>query len=274
MNSYLPFFRYSDIYIIDKGSSYPELFTYYQELKNLGVNIINSTPMENGPSGPGGLNDLYKDIEPNKSDCDYYVVTDPDIELDGCPKDMLERYADILDAENDIEIVGPMLKIDDIPDSYPAKEICLWRHVEQFWNKTPQKKKALGKTIYVQNAPIDSTFGLVRQKTKYQRLLQGYRTYFPYEAKHLDWYITPENIESDQQHYIDNSNNTVSSWGSRLLKSQPKFDKLVADQRIIQSVQRKWGKLVPYSLYLGEQGERNRFVDRNILSLIIKWLKS
>ena len=122
--SFRPLFNCANIYIIDKGSDYQQLLNYYEELKKEGINIIYSDPMIGGADGPGGLNDLHKEIDKYKDQYKYYAVTDPDISLEGCDDDLLSIYASFLETFPDINIVGPMLRIDDIPKDYPAREWC------------------------------------------------------------------------------------------------------------------------------------------------------
>ncbi len=251
IESYQRFFKNKDIYIIDKLSTYEPLKEYYKRLEKSGITVIYSEPMTSGPSGPGGLNDLYKEINKYKNNCDYYVVTDPDISIKGCKKDLLEVYASLLDEYPNIDIVGPMLTIDDIPYDYPAREICFVLHRRQFWKKKPCHLTVNGKGIYVQKAPIDSTFGMVRGNVSYKRLMTGFRTYHPYDAKHLDWYITPENMAEDQHSYLKNhSDNKISHWGTKLFKRQPNFNELSGENRKIFTTRSRFGRIQLVSKYL------------------------
>ena len=226
-------FACQNIYLIDKGSDYRPLIDYYNELVKEGMHIIYSNPMISGPDGPGGLNDLHIEINKYKDKYDYYAVTDPDISLEGFDEDILNVYAQLLDHHPEIDIVGPMLKIDDIPEKYPPREWCFKRHVEQFWHKKPEKIELNNKDIYFQKAKIDSTFGLMRATTSFVRLLDGIRVYAPYEAKHLDWYILPTAITKDQQHYMDNSNPLISNWGAKQYKKTPLHPILTKKERLI-----------------------------------------
>lgn len=269
VESYQRFFNNEDIYIIDKASTYQPLKEYYMSIEKCGISVIYSDAMTGGPSGPGGLNDLYKEIDKYKNGCDFYVVTDPDISIKGCKKDLLDVYASILDAYPNVDIVGPMLRIDDIPFEYPARELCLSLHSKQFWHKRPCHLKVNNKDIYVQKAPIDSTFGMVRGKVRYKRLMTGFRTYHPYDAKHLDWYITPENITKDQENYLNNnSDNTVSHWGTRLLKHQPKFKELNGNERKIFTTRSRFGRVQLISKYLPSSPSDKLNVNREAPSPI------
>lgn len=227
LKSFQKFFKNQHIYIIDKGSDYTPLLEYYLELQKAGINIIYSTPMLSGADGPGGLNDIHIEIDKFKDDFQFYAVTDPDISIENCDTDFLSTLSEMLDAMPEIDIAGPMLKIDDIPEEYPAREFCFTRHVEQFWHKAPKSIFINNKDVYYQEAPIDSTFGLLRSATTFKRLLNGVRLYNPYEGLHLDWYITPDTITDDQKNYMDKSNQNVSHWGARLFKEQPLFSHIL-----------------------------------------------
>jgi hypothetical protein len=233
-----------NIFLIDKGSDYPPLRDYYNELEKEGIHIIYSNPMVGGPDGPGGLNDLHIEIDQYKGKFDYYAVTDPDISLEGCDEDILDIYAQLLERYSEIDIVGPMLKIDDIPEEYPPREWCFRRHVDQFWSKKPEKIELNKKDVYFQKAKIDSTFGLLRSTKSYVRLLDGIRVYTPYEAKHLDWYILPTAITEDQQHYMDNSNELISNWGAKQYKKKPLHPILTKKERLIYTTHYQNNKII------------------------------
>ena len=252
MSHFKRIFAATNIYIIDKGSDYQPLIEYYKELHQDGTHVILSDPMIGGPDGPGGLNDLHKEIDKYKNKFDYYAVTDPDIALEGCDEDILTVYANFLELYPDIDIVGPMLKIDDIPEGYPAREWCYRRHVDQFWSKKPEKIAFNNKDIYFQKAKIDSTFGLLRSTKSFTRLLDGIRVYNPYEAKHLDWYIIPDDMTPDQKNYMDKSNKLISNWGAKHYKSSPLHPILTKEERLIYTTTCNAGKvaLVNYQLPL------------------------
>lgn len=219
IESYVRFVDYSDLIIIDKGSFYTPLINYYLELENKGVKIIYSTPLEKVDS----LSDVSYEIEKYKKErsFDYYVVTDPDISMEETNLDVLELYSYFLDQMPDIEIVGPMLRIIDIPEDYPAREWCWKKHAQRFWHQIPKVINWKNKKIYYQFSPIDTTFGMVRAVTTYRRLLNGVRVYLPYEAVHLDWYITDETMTEDQLFYLVTSNQEVAHWCGSWYKSPP-----------------------------------------------------
>ena len=65
------------------------------------------------------------------------MVTNPDIELESGPGDILRFDAHLLPKHPRAQVVGPMLRIDDIPDTYPLKREVIRRHTEQCWHRRP-----------------------------------------------------------------------------------------------------------------------------------------
>ena len=219
LNSYLRFLSPMDIVILDMGSDYLPLLEYFKDLKKVGISTINFDKI----TKPGDLNIISDQIDREncKRGCDYYIVTDPDISIEICSNDILNIYKEILNTHEDIEIVGPMLRINDIPKSYPLREWAWKLHAEQFWHKKPESIQVGDRVVYVQRTVIDTTFGMIRSTTSYKRFLRGFRTYEPYEALHLDWYITPENITDDQLNFQTTTSQLISHWQGPDINSPP-----------------------------------------------------
>lgn len=235
IKSFVKLIPHNDIYIIDTGSTYKPLLLFYEGLKKNGVSIDVIEPLKGDAND---LNRVAEVVNKYKNNYNYYAVTDPDVSLEETKKDVLDVYISLLDKYKEIDIVGPMLRIDDIPKEYPAKEWALKKHVEQFWHKTPQKNIINNNVIFTQEAQIDTTFGVLRSASQYRRLLNGLRVYAPYEALHLDWYITPKNITEDQKYYLATSNEKISHWNGNWLLSPPE-EKLRPEQRLIFVVKKK-----------------------------------
>lgn len=125
----------------------------------------------------------------------YYVITDPDIKLYNVNKDILEYYIYLLNTYN-VKSVGPMLKIDDIPDYYPRKKNVIDTHYKQFWSKTPIKVKYNRNEYEIIKCPTDTTFQLSSIKNPPESFphQNSIRCLHPYSAQHLDWYIDPNNL--------------------------------------------------------------------------------
>lgn len=127
--------------------------------------------------------------------------------------------------------------------------------------------------MYFQKAKIDSTFGLLRSKKSFVRLLDGIRVYTPYEAKHLDWYILPSSITQDQQHYMDNSNPLISNWGAKQYKQTPLHPILTKKERLIYTTiyENKKIKLIMHQL---PESPMKFLVVYNLIVKVLLTLKS
>lgn len=171
------------------------------------------------------LNDVAESIstyfEETKSSSEYYVVTDPDIEMTKeTPTDMLEMYMFLLNSHPSVTAVGPELKVDDIPDCYPLKNDLLRKHkighrndkvTEWKWKDSVQKGAF---------RPLDTTFGMYRRSFVFKRLNPALLTWYPYNARHLDWYIDPREMKEDQIFYMKDSSNKWGHWGSSMLSKK------------------------------------------------------
>lgn len=245
IESYVRFFDYDDIVIIDNASDYPELLDYYKHLARKGVTIHKNRKIQSAEELDSIGPIINKDL--SQRHCEFYVVTDPDISIESVPDDFLDVLKYLLNKFPWAKIVGPMLRIDDIPADFPDREEAWRKHMAQFWTKYPDSIRHGDTTVYFQRAGIDTTFGMLRATQPFKRLLKGVRTYHPYEAKHLDWYITPKTITPDQIHYQKSTSRNISNWHGDLPKH--------ADGRIARMTGKlEWGFFV-------EQGE---VVFRNV----------
>lgn len=157
-----------------------------------------------------------KDYLKQNPQCKYFVITDPDIELDKVNSNILEYYQFLLEKYK-VMSVGPMLRIDDIPNYYPKKQSAIEGHTRQFWHKTPKKVKFQGNMYNIQFSPIDTTFQLFSKKnipTNFPNT-NCIRCYKPYSARHLDWYIDPNNMSRDQIYY-SNKATSIAHWGKNI----------------------------------------------------------
>ncbi len=205
------------IVIHDNNSTFPPLIEFLKDLEKSGI------PVYWHPQNPS-LDQLSSVVATTVSDylsqnpSPYYIVTDPDIALDCVEADILEYYAFLLDNLEDISVVGPMLRIDDIPDYYPHKDTVICRHREQFWQHRGLDLLWKQQKQNILPCQIDTTFGMYRSSFVFQRLNLGLRTYAPYAARHLDWYIDPDNLAEDQIYFTQNASREISHWSRNLDK--------------------------------------------------------
>ncbi len=201
-----------EIIFHDVASSFPACLEYLKELNSKGYQVHRST--KNNHHTVKHTIDAYLSIHP---ECQYYVVTDPDIELDNVNGDILKYYIWLLNKYGKNLVVGPMLRIDDIPDHYPKKELAIKLHRQQFWHKTPIPIVWKDKRVCIQHSPIDTTFQLAHRSNKRTFPRPGIRCYTPYSARHLDWYIDPNNMTSDQKYYSSRATR-IAHWGRNVQK--------------------------------------------------------
>ena len=111
--------------------------------------------------------------------------------------------------------VGPMLRIDDIPDYYPRKKLAIWSHTRQFWDPSIQKYQISfnGNVYLFIVCKTDTTFQLCSFKnipTCFPHE-DSIRFFSPYSARHLDWYIDPNNLTPCQKYYQETTTD-ISHW--------------------------------------------------------------
>ncbi len=200
-----------EIVIIDFGTTFTPTIKYLKHLEQKKVKIY----WEKKISYVGSLNNfgwIIKDYF-NGRPASNYVVTDPDIALDNVNGDILGVYAHLLDKLSWITTVGPMLRIDDIPDCYPPKERLVTRSLELTYHSRKVWTIQYGeKTIKYVLVHIDTTFGMRRAGACWWRHMMGARVLSPYSARHLDWYLDPEDLNPDQIYYLRYGSRRISQW--------------------------------------------------------------
>lgn len=211
--SYIPL---GDIEIVihDNNSTYPPMIEYLKELESQGIKVYRNPDASNTYAAIGEEVDNTIRYWYMINDSDYYIVTDPDIELESADPNMLKLYAKALKQFPQATVIGTMLRIDDIPDCFKFKETMIYSHKIQFWNHTP-KTTVLGHDLLW--CAIDTTFGMYRKGFRFRRLNLGFRSYAPYMARHLDWYQDSDNLTEEEQYYRDHASSvsTLSNYNKQ-----------------------------------------------------------
>jgi len=157
--------------------------------------------------------------------CKYIILTDPDVELYNVRSNLIETYIYLLN-KYDVYGVGPALKLDDIPDHYPKKQVA--QRWERKFNGDPRIQEEFDNVKFeLKRAPIDTTFHLVRANDFILNFPQGKKTlnmhgncvrvFEPYNARHLDWYIDPNNMTDCEKYYAENASD-ISHWNNPRFK--------------------------------------------------------
>ena len=195
-----------EIVIIDFGSTYKPTLEYLKGLEQEKVKVYREKKISRKDdlnNSSGIIQDYFKDRPASN-----YVVTDPDIALENTSGDVLEVYAHLLENFPETPVVGPMLRTDDLPDHYPMKEgVIRWeRKINSKPINTIQYK---GKIIKFILTRIDTTFGMNRAGTLWRRSRGAFRVLPPYMAKHLNWYVDPDNLTQDQKYYREHASRGI-----------------------------------------------------------------
>lgn len=189
---------YNNIYILDNASTYPPLLAYYKSCpftvfylpENLGFKALWKSPFR-------------------KCFCnDYYIYTDSDVvPVKECPNDFADYFLYELKRHPMARKIGFSLRIDNLPDCYAYKEKVIHWESRYFTQATQDG-------LY--RAPIDTTFALYRPRVglSRSRLVEAYRTAYPYQAEHLPWYSDSAHLTEEELYYINHCTH-ITEWSSR-----------------------------------------------------------
>lgn len=178
---------YYNIYIIDNKSTYPPLLAYYKTINYKVFRLKKNV----------GFRSLWKTNIWYRFMFKYHVYTDSDVVLvDQCPDNFMEILYTLLKKYDTVFKVGLSLKIDDLPAYYSHKQqVIEWE--QQFYKI---KHDAISF-----KAPVDTTLALYRPFTR-KGVVNGtqlmLRTDFPYQLKHLPWYVDLNFLDEEERYYI------------------------------------------------------------------------
>jgi hypothetical protein len=188
-----------EVIIIDSASTYPPLLDWYK-----------TKPCRIIYRGRNGGVHAWRKVVPEFLKKErregYFVLTDPDLELENIPLDILDVLRGGLEKYPEVCKAGLGIKIDDLSSDFPLyKEIM--RIEKRFWiNKRDD---------FWFNAGIDTTFAMYRVGGECEGL--GIRANYPYVCRHLSWYLDLNNIPEDELYYLKyiKHNSTYWSYFSR-----------------------------------------------------------
>lgn len=207
-----------EVVICDQGSTFKPMKEVLKELESNGIVVyrwkegLNDGKKENLRRNDRKIEENIQNYFESRPKSNY-VVTDPDIFLDNVGCDILEVYAYFLEKIPQINTVGPMLRIDDIPDYYPAKNYLISSSLHVKYHSTKVNNiQYKGRNIKYVFAPIHTSFGMYRKETRWRGYSKNaVRVLAPYSAKHLDWYVDMKNLSDDQKYYMEHAS-TNAHW--------------------------------------------------------------
>jgi hypothetical protein len=184
----------AEIILIDNGSSYEPLLDWYSTLTHTVLRMPNL-----GHTAPWN-SEINQKIK-----TDYYVVSDPDLNIDSVPLDCLEHLIYCLDK--DLGKVGLGLEVNDIPKNSLFYNL-VQNAEKKFW------EMPLINDLY-RSVTVDTTFAMYNKNIlNVYNAMCGVRTDRPYVAKHMPWYVTHANLTKDEElcYYIKHASSTYSSF--------------------------------------------------------------
>jgi len=202
-----------EIVIVDFGSTYEPTVKFLKQLESEKVKVYRKEKI-NIPSDLNKVNEAVQDYFKGHLESNY-IITDPDIALDNVGGDIFDVYSYLLEKLPNVNVVGPMLRIDDIPDYYPEKKRLINGEKgchKRFHSSKIDTIQYKDKDVKYVFAPIDTTFGMYRKGKSWRRLMNGIRVLSPYSARHLDWYLDPKNLTQDQKYYIEHASKQIAHW--------------------------------------------------------------
>jgi glycosyltransferase involved in cell wall biosynthesis len=165
-----------EVIIIDNNSTYEPLLDWYDKEKDVKLIRLDVN---------GGHESPWKFGIVDRSD--YYVVTDPDLDISEVPRDWDKNLKEGLEKYN-CGKVGLSLSEKCIPEDNPAwilDDFCSapdGDHPLRWGEEIKLCERFL-------NYPVDTTFAIYSPSMPY--FIGGIRSNSPYTAKHLPWHIVP-----------------------------------------------------------------------------------
>ncbi len=168
--------------IVDNSSTYQPLLEWLKDC-----------PYEVHHTGNDGSRSPWKN---NIVKGDYYIVTDPDLDISTVPLDMVSMLMRGLNESPTSVKVGLSLRIDDLPDNPYANKAK--EYEKRFWET---------KAGDFYSAAVDTTLALYDAKRlegkKPAVFYHALRAPEPYTCRHLPWYSTPENLTEEDKYYLN-----------------------------------------------------------------------
>lgn len=144
----------------------------------------------------------------------YYAVSDPDLDLTGCPPDLFDVLRQGLESHPEAIKAGVSLEITDIPAHNPLK-FSIETHESNFW-----KVRADDRFWW---AGVDTVLALYhcdRVFDPFNWISPALRSDRPYTAKHMPWYSDPSNLSEEERKYLANTN--IGHWSSLMRMTLPR----------------------------------------------------
>lgn len=179
-----------EIVILDNQSTWEPLLAWYKtgpcRVVNLAQNFGHKAP--------------WTPIANSNILTDHYVVTDPDLDLSGVPRNVLSHLAALLRDFPEQGKIGLSLEVKDLTPDLP------YFPVVSRWEPSYWEAPLVDDVIRL--APVDTTFAMYSKSLMNGYRICGARTERPYTARHLPWYVLKPDAEF--RYYLDNAGESCS----------------------------------------------------------------
>jgi hypothetical protein len=183
-----------EIIIIDNGSTYPALLEWYDT--NPCTVIRTANVGHKAPWITGVVKELAKDHE-------WYVVTDPDLDLTGTPDDTLEYLQEKI-VESQLQKLGLLLDLEAV------KPGMIYHRYLQWFERGRRFSSPIINDIMTR-VTVDTTFAIYPTACK-NYFIGGGSTMSPYQARHMPWLYTKETMAADAEfsYYLEHASTSAS----------------------------------------------------------------
>lgn len=184
-----------EVIIVDNASTYPPLLEWYESCRYEVVRWEENL----GPQG-----DWRGEIDRCLTS-DYFIITDPDLDISAIPADWLSVLLDGLRFPG-IDKVGLSLRTDDIPKGADRSKIVEWESGFQRW--------PINDRYYW--ARIDTTLAVYDRRrfdpNRPRHRDRSLRTAAPYAARHLPWYPMDPVLQEEEDYYVLRCDRRIPHW--------------------------------------------------------------
>jgi hypothetical protein len=112
-----------------------------------------------------------------------YAIASGAVDFSNTSPDAFALYDELLDCFPEVEAVGPMLRIQDLPFGHPA----LSGEIEEHWlHERSSCQTSLGPVAVVQTS-LAGNFALCRADRRHRAPRSGLRVHHPFDARNLGW---------------------------------------------------------------------------------------
>lgn len=218
---------YTNIVIIDNGSTYQPLLDWYASSNDFNVYVNTSVPQNN--HALYNLLNIRDEFFVKLLQDSWYVFTDSDLILhDSVPDNFIDDLINIC-IKYDKEKVGLGIHVDDMHEEL-FTNTDYWELMNFMKDYENQFTRNGGPYNIVEiqsddnpcvlyDAPIDTTFAVCKPNSQPIGNRNCIRTGYPYLSKHLPFYYDINSYPVDELYYLKHiSSNAETGFSSKVLK--------------------------------------------------------